>query len=602
MTAGTSGNVEETGVLAKSPDAPSTNRTDVIALATLGALFAVAVTAIQAHRLARFEARSFDLAIFAQGLWNLSHGHTRSSIQEASFFAVHFSPLMFALAPLARLADRATPLLLVLAQGAALGASAPLARRLARGAGRGAAFAFGLLALAQPAVRALALDGFHDVALGVPLALLLAIAIAEAWSARRLVLVALATALLADEVFPLVLPGAAAWLLLEGRRREAGLFLAISVATFGLVDVVLLGALRGGALHVESFYDQWRSPAELARFLRSGVLGETLVFALALLGPLAFLPLARARALLPAALVFALQAASRRAAQRSILEHYHAPITPFAIAAAGLALARLEARWPGRGGRGGVALVLAATLVASLAPRELRDELAASAADLRASPDDPRAALVARVPREATALASVDFLAALSAREHLLGLPGAVRGTKDWSSVPYELPELDSVLFEADDTASFAPALDEPRYAALARPVLARWESIVLDHGLGVVALEGSAALLGRGGPSLVEAVPASGGGRPLADDPRAPRLVAVAPGTATWAAPSAGEALPLHVEWSDGRLRPLLWRLYRARSWPPGMDLREHVPTGIEPRAFWRRGAPGEAAWVRVP
>src|SRR5581483_11266452 len=128
-----------------------------------------------AHRLARFDVRSFDLAIFSQGLLGLAHGHARSSIQETSFLAVHFSPLLFALAPLARLADGTTPLLLVFVQGVALGASAPLAYLIARPGGRGAALLLGALTLLQPALRALALDGFHDVTLGVPLALLLAL-------------------------------------------------------------------------------------------------------------------------------------------------------------------------------------------------------------------------------------------------------------------------------------------------------------------------------------------------------------------------------------------------------------------------------------------
>src|SRR5579883_1778424 len=459
-----SGTSQKVGEAARMP----ANRTDAFVLATLGVLFAVLVTATQAHRLARFDVRSFDLAIFAQGLWNAAHLHATSSIQETSFFAVHFSPVLFALAPLARLANDSTPLLLVFVQGLALGAQAPLAYLLALRAGRAPAFWLGAVTLAQPATLALALDGFHDVTLGVPLGLLLCLAIERE---RHVLAAAVALALLADEVYPLVLPGAALWLLSAGRKREAARVLAVGVVAFLLVNELLLGWLRGGALHVESLYGHWKSPALLAHFVPRAAF-ETFVLVLWLLGPLGYLPLLDGSRLAPCALVLAASFASARPAQRSIDEHYHAPLLPFVVAAAAAGLARLEALWPRRGARLGVALLVAGTLTATLVRR---DEVAGAARDLRSRAADPRLALV-------------DFLAALSAREHLYGLPGALRGTKDWSSVPYELPDLDAVLVDTNDTASFAPGLD------LARDE--RWESIVLDRGLGVRGIVGSTVLL----------------------------------------------------------------------------------------------------------
>ncbi len=584
---GTSEKGGETPVSSENSRGTSRDRTDLIGVATLGVLFALAATAIQAHRLARFEVRSFDLAIFAQGLWSLAHGHGRSSIQGTSFLAVHFSPLLFALAPLARLAGAATPLLLVLAQGLALGAMAPLAYALARPAGRGAAVALGVAALAHPGVRALALDGFHDVCLGAPLALLLALAIERAWSARRLLAVALATALLADEVFPLVLPGAALWLLVERRRREAASVLALGAAVFALVNFVVLGWLRGGALHVESLYDHLRDPRAALAFLAGGALVETVLFAVALLGPLAFLPLARPSRLAPGALVFALCAASRRPAQRSIAEHYHAPIAPFVLAAAAAALVGLERRWPGRGARIGAASLLGATLVANVV---VRAEVRADLRDLASSgATDPRGALVERITPGSSVLASVDFLHALVARDELLGLPGALRGTKDWSSVPYELPaRLDFVLADTMDTASWSPELERPdarhvyQAAAAQAGYARRWDAIALDGGLGVIAIEGSTVLLGRGGSPLVEAIaPLSTISRAISEDPHVPRLVAVEEGALVWAAPERWPMRQLYLETDDGRIRPLLWRLHRSRPWPEGKQLREHVAPG---------------------
>ncbi|HZV03297.1 MAG TPA: DUF2079 domain-containing protein [Planctomycetota bacterium] len=539
------------------------NRTDAFVLATLGVLFAVLVTATQAHRLARFDVRSFDLAIFAQGLWNAAHLHATSSIQETSFFAVHFSPVLFALAPLARLANDSTPLLLVFVQGLALGAQAPLAYLLALRAGRAPAFWLGAVTLAQPATLALALDGFHDVTLGVPLGLLLCLAIERE---RHVLAAAVALALLADEVYPLVLPGAALWLLSAGRKREAARVLAVGVVAFLLVNELLLGWLRGGALHVESLYGHWKSPALLAHFVPRAAF-ETFVLVLWLLGPLGYLPLLDGSRLAPCALVLAASFASARPAQRSIDEHYHAPLLPFVVAAAAAGLARLEALWPRRGARLGVALLVAGTLTATLVRR---DEVAGAARDLRSRAADPRLALVEQVPPDGRVLASVDFLAALSAREHLYGLPGALRGTKDWSSVPYELPDLDAVLVDTNDTASFAPGLD------LARDE--RWESIVLDRGLGVRGIVGSTVLLAKVGEPLVAAIASTSVGEALTEAPDAPRLVAIERDAIVWAPPPSGRLNPRWLETSDGTVRPVLWRLYRARPWPPGCLLRERA------------------------
>ncbi len=576
----------------------SSGRTDLLVLATLAVGFAIAATAIQAHRLARFDVHSFDLAIFSQGLWALGHGHDASSIQETSFLGVHFSPLLFGLAPLARLAGALTPLLLVFVQGLALGASAPLAHAIARPAGRVPSLVLGVGVLAQPALRALALDGFHDVCFGVPLALGLALAIERGWSTRALVGMALATSLLADEQLSLVLPGAALWLALEKRRREAAIVLAIGVVTFLVVNFLVLGWLRGGALHVESLYDHWKSPEALARFL-PGATKETLVLAVGLLGPLAFLPLARPSRLAPAAIVFLLSFASLRGAQRSLAEHYHAPITPFVIAAAASALVKLEERRRG----GAVALLLAATLVALGLSRNDRgeNELLSELRDLRAGPADPRAELVARVPDEASVLASIDFLPALSAREKLFGLPGAIRGTKDWSSLPYELPgELDFVLADTMDTASFSPGLDDPR-SPRALGDLARWEAIALDHRLGALALEGSAVLLGRGGPSLVAAAEPRGSPRELLQDPHAPLLVSVDTDSITWAPPPAGLGA-VYVELSTGGgPRPLFWRLFRVRPWPREKNLRECASVPPGPLSVRLRTPTRVGEWVAV-
>src|SRR5438132_266471 len=79
----------------------------------------------------------------------------------------------------------------------------------------------GALALLQPGLVALGLDDFHDVTLGVPLALGLALALERRVATPRLLLVALAVALLADEVYPLVVAGAAGWALVERGRRDA---------------------------------------------------------------------------------------------------------------------------------------------------------------------------------------------------------------------------------------------------------------------------------------------------------------------------------------------------------------------------------------------
>ena len=71
----------------------------------------------------------FDLAVFDQGVWQLSRGRTYVSLIDRNIFADHFSPVLFLFAPLYRIV--ATPVWLIVAQSLALAATLIPMRRLA---------------------------------------------------------------------------------------------------------------------------------------------------------------------------------------------------------------------------------------------------------------------------------------------------------------------------------------------------------------------------------------------------------------------------------------------------------------------------------------
>jgi uncharacterized membrane protein len=116
-------------------------------------------------RHSNFWSGAFDLGIFDQAVWQLSHGRATISFVERNVFADHFSPVLLLFVPLYWVA--ASPLWLLGGQAVALGATVLPMRALARDRGVAAWAATALVCASAPLLAAATFD-FHPSTLAVP--------------------------------------------------------------------------------------------------------------------------------------------------------------------------------------------------------------------------------------------------------------------------------------------------------------------------------------------------------------------------------------------------------------------------------------------------
>lgn len=331
--------------------APSSHLSKPVAVATVSILAAVLLVP-HVLRWRALGPGSYDLGLFAHAFWNASQGcGFFNSPEGLDHLGWHMSPLLYALVPVYALF--ASPLVLLLANGAALVlASWPL-YRLARAAlPAGVALLVAALLLAHPALSSLNRD-FHPVALAVPFLML---AVAGAVTGRHGWLAAgVGLALACEETVTLPVAGLGLYLLaIRGARVRGAVLLAVAVATLVAAVTLWLPAFGGdgglptlrryaslGATWREVLASPWLRPEAFWGRLASEA---TLGYLVRLLAPLAFLPLLAPRAWLALVPPLAQVLLTDGEALRSMNGHYEALLLP------GLALATLQglqrvARW-----------------------------------------------------------------------------------------------------------------------------------------------------------------------------------------------------------------------------------------------------------------
>ena len=301
-----------------------------VAAATVG--LALSFVALLRHW--NFESHGYDLGIFTNVMWNLTHGNGYvSSVKDGmNLFADHQSPTYWLLAPVFWLLPRPETLLLV--QGFGLAAGGPALYYLGRnqlGAGHWAPAALPWLYWAYLPMRNASLFDFHPEVFMLPLFLwgFVGLASERRWS-RILGVVALAAALGCKESAPVVAVGiGVAWALTGGGWRGIGLALT-GVAVF-FFDVKVVPGLIGEAdypyMNLYERFGGGLADLLLAPFTQPGYFfsellnGARLNFLFWTLAPLGFLPLLswRALAALPPYLMLFLSEGDQRV---RIVFHY----------------------------------------------------------------------------------------------------------------------------------------------------------------------------------------------------------------------------------------------------------------------------------------
>jgi uncharacterized membrane protein len=305
-----------------------------------------------------------DSAMYEEHLWNLEHGKGfRSYLDQGLFLGEHIQVIHVLLVPLHLLLP--SHLTLEFAQSVILALGAWPVFRLAR-RHSGSEWAAVLLALAYLAYYPLQyldisidLKTFRPSALGIPTLL----AGLDALERRRYGWMTfwLAITLSAQEDFAIPIALIGLWLVLSNRllrpiesngRRQ--LIWGVSLFVFGIVYLwlalnVVIPWFRGGStVHTASYFSKFgKTPGEIVSTLFTNpalvfltiVNVKSILFALRLLLPIAFLPLRSPGRLLVAAPLFLLLCMNDLAMETPApVHHFHASIIPllFWAAAAGL--------------------------------------------------------------------------------------------------------------------------------------------------------------------------------------------------------------------------------------------------------------------------
>lgn len=418
------------------------------ALALAVTAFAAGFGALAVLRHRSFSTGRFDLGNMTQAVWSTAHGDplavTNLAGDQTSRLASHFDPILVLFAPLWLLWPSPEMLLVTQAIAIALGALPVywLAHKHLDSDRAGLGFAIAYLLF--PATQWLALSEFHPVALACPLLLFAFWFLDE----DRLVpfTICAALACTTKEEIALAVAGLGLWYALARRRRVAGIAIAIAGTTAAALALGVVAHYNDGGDPFAGRYEEvGGSPTGILKtlvtdpltILRAAFDLDGLTYLLALLVPLAFLPLAAPLALLPAVPDLALNLLSSTDTQTSIHFHYVAPLVPALFAAAIFAAARFERPLV----KPLVALVLVSNFVLGAIPLwgaiPGGEDLQANAALISDHDRTARRALQL-IPDDAVVSASNSLGAHLSARRRFLSFP--IRSDATWIAVDERSP------------------------------------------------------------------------------------------------------------------------------------------------------------------
>lgn len=390
---------------------------------------------------------ALDLGQYVQTIWSIAHGDGPASTVTPKYvttvrmnaFGDHFSPIFYALAPFVRLFPDASVPLLIQTFALALGAVAVFAyarRRMPEAPGVAAALA--TLYLLNPSLHGINIRDIHPATFVIPAIL----AAAAAHDARRFgwcaLFVVAAAACREDAAIAVV--GFAIWLAFARRRFLVGALVAIAAVLLLALDLtVLMPYFRGGAPyhHLYRYTHLGSDLGEILltiafrpwRWLAVLFTAPKLVYALAMLAPLGFLPLLAPRTLLAAAPALAMNLMSVDPVLINYRAQYQSFVLPFLVLAAidGAAALRARAagrRWPPVAHPGrwpAIALGAAACFAVILTARTFNDF---SVRHWRLAESQRAAhALMGRVPRDAAVSANERLVPQLCMRRDVFVYP-----------------------------------------------------------------------------------------------------------------------------------------------------------------------------------
>jgi len=296
-------------------------------------------------RQARFGTFSFDLGIYDQGVWLLSHLKMFDTVKGLPLFGHHMNLVLVALAPFYRVGAGPEFLLVVQVAAQASGAVAVFLLARDRLGNRWPAVVLAGVLLLNPTYQFLTWEYFHPDALAIaPLLFAYWAARAERWGWFALAAV---VALACKEDVALAVAAIGVLVLLRGHRRIGAAVAALAGGWFLLATRVLMPAFLGG-LH--PFYDSYFGEfgngfanvvgnvvAHPGRAAKVATRDDRLSYYQKMMAPFALLPLAALPTMLVAAPMLAINALTSFPYARDYRYHYSS------LVFAGLMVATVEA-------------------------------------------------------------------------------------------------------------------------------------------------------------------------------------------------------------------------------------------------------------------
>lgn len=328
----------------------------VRAVAAGVAAYALVMGFIVVTRHLALQTHALDLGYYVQVVWSIGRGHgAQVTLPPMHAWGDHFSPLLYLLVPLGWLAPGGTALLLVETLAFAAGGVAVFryaARRLAPRAGaERIAAAFALLFLVNPSLHGINIRAIHPQALTIALVP----AAALAFDARRYgwCAAALLLTLGGREDGAVAVVGFGIWLgLARGRWRLGAAVAAASVAVLFADLTWVMPYFRGSPYpHLGRYQHLGSSLGEILltlvarpwQWIGAVLSAKKLVYLLAMLAPLGFLPLLAPRPLAAALPGLAMNLLSLDPILVNHRGQYQSFVLPFLLLAAIDGWARLSA-------------------------------------------------------------------------------------------------------------------------------------------------------------------------------------------------------------------------------------------------------------------
>ena len=407
------------------------------------AIYALTFSFVTVTRHLTFRTHALDLGYYVQLTWNLAQGHgPYVSLPTMHAWGDHLSPIMYLFVPGFSLLPGAIVLLVGQSVVLALGALPVFGIARHRLRDNRPAAAFAILYLLNPSLHGINVRDFHAAALAIPL-LLAAIYFADT-GRPRLFLCAVVLTLTCREDAAIPVIGLGAWLALAGRRWLAGA--ATSLAALGILAVEIRWVIP--IFRHQPYVHLWRyerfghSLGEIAltilthplRTLGGLVTGGRLVYLVAMLAPLGFLPLLGGWDLVGALPALAQNLLSSDPVLFNHRAQYQAFVLPFLILASITGYSAVAARGHRRWTRGGLGLAFVLSLVLS---SSLANDLAVARWWPRA---EQRAAyrVLSQVPAGVSVSAQDRYVAHLSLRRLVTVFP------VELDRVDYALVNLDT--------------------------------------------------------------------------------------------------------------------------------------------------------------